>query len=97
MLHSDHVKNSVFTESFFRAHQFVNQLSLKAKQSGFDPKGIKILHKNHIIANDLGSADAKVTWEEGPEDWALLITICDFGNVCHYIEDGKTISFFDID
>ena len=82
--------------SYHAAQSFKWQLSEVAKTMGFDPHGIKVLPKKDV--DELGSiADSQVMWEEGPMDWTTRLEhINTPPGVCIEIEDGCTISFYDI-
>lgn len=57
--------------------------------------GIKVLSKEEVNRHN-GYADAQVIWHDGPEDWALNIKLLNVPGICAEVDNGYTISFYDI-
>jgi hypothetical protein len=55
--------------SYLRAQNVALELKDIAKNSGYDPRGIKVLGKKEAIRRNIGRVGAIITWDEGPEEW----------------------------
>lgn len=63
-----------------------------AKNSGFDPRGVKIHSKKKAMALNIGRIGAMITWDEGPEGW---LDMCELPiEICTSYKDSMLI-FYD--
>lgn len=78
--------------SYHAANNVALQLKELAKKEGYDPRGVKVLDKEHAGP----FADSMVTWEEGPIGWALFMEMYHPPGVCVDRVNDHILTFYDI-
>lgn len=89
-----HWQEANHTLSHTAAQKFALQLGEYARNNGYDPRGIKVRDRRHIIKQGFGKAEAQVVWHEGPTDWVENITIISDDGICCMPENRYTLSFY---
>ncbi len=91
---NQHWHRANHTLSHTAAQKFALHLEEYARKHGYDPKGIKVRDRKHIIKNGYGKAEAQVVWQEGPVDWVENITLISDCEICCTPENSHTLSFY---
>lgn len=90
--HWEETKSSL---SYEVARYAAFQLQEHVKTLGYDPKGIKVLSKKQARNSFNTKADAILTWDEGPDNWATNVDLTERSGVCFTIK-GNRIEYYDI-
>lgn len=81
------------------ALSWADQLKEYAKQTGDDPKGIRIVNKRNLTLSSQRHADCQIVWNKGPDNWAYHLPINrNFVNntVCIEAHSGHSLSFYTV-
>lgn len=89
-----HWEEANHTHSHKAAQKFALQLEEFARKNGYDPKGIKVKNRKHIIKQGFGKAEAQVVWQEGPIGWVDYISFVSDNLTCCAPENDYTLSFY---
>lgn len=81
--------------SFITAQRCALQLEEAAKVRGLSSTGIIVKDKRQV-AEQGGNADARIVWENGPENWAYATDLNQLDGVWIEVDNRCTISFYDI-
>jgi hypothetical protein len=74
------------------AQNVILELKDIARNSGYDPRGVKLHGKEEALRRNIGRVGALITWDEGPEEWPefceLPYEVCD-------VLKGSMLVFYD--
>jgi hypothetical protein len=81
------------------ALSWAEQLKNYAKDTGNNPKEIRIVEKRQLTMSQQKHADCQIVWRNGPDDWAYDLTVGKVLNnesVCVEAHTGNSLSFYSI-
>jgi len=88
----EHWKECLSDEPYIMAQTVVLELKDIAKNSGYDPRGVKVHSKEEAMRRNIGRVGAFITWNEGPIGWT---DFCDLPFEFCDVYEGSMLIFYD--